>query len=303
MRVVSVLPSATEIVFALGHGGDLVGRSAECDYPAEVAGLPVVMRPRTLDAERPSREIDGRVTEARSRDESLYSLDIETLRALRPDLLLTQDLCGVCSVTSEEVQEACRVAGVAPRVLSLIPRTLTEVWETIPQVASALDDAPAGQRLADRLREAANGAHRSGTRPRVAVVEWLDPPILAGLWTSEMVELAGGETIGPHRGEVGERSSWSEIADRAPDLLVMSPCSFSVPRTLRELRDPALQDRVRRLAPRCGAFVADEAYFSRPGPRLAEGVRLVRGLIEGSEGRWPMPVARWSSTVEGTVPA
>jgi iron complex transport system substrate-binding protein len=303
MRVVSVLPSATEIVFALGHGDELVGRSAECDYPAEATVLPVVMRPRTLDTQSPSREIDSRVKEARSRDESLYTLDIPALRELRPDLLLTQDLCGVCSVTTEEVQGACQIAGVAPHVESLIPRTLAEVWETIPQVAHALHDAPAGARLAHHLREATSGLPIYGTRPRVAVVEWLDPPILAGLWTSEMVELAGGESVGPPRGEVGERLSWREIAERAPDLLVMSPCSFSVPRTLRELRDRALQEQVRRLSPRCGTFVADEAYFSRPGPRLAEGVRLVRALIEGTESRWPMPVARWSSTGAGTVPA
>ncbi|EQD46871.1 substrate-binding protein of ABC transporter, partial [mine drainage metagenome] len=131
MRVVSVLPSATEIVFALGRGHELVGRSAECDYPAEVRSRPVVMHPRTLDSLAASGEIDARVTAARARGESLYRLDVDRLRELRPDLLLTQDLCGVCSVTGDEVERACRDAGVHPAIVSLTPRRLEEVWASV----------------------------------------------------------------------------------------------------------------------------------------------------------------------------
>jgi iron complex transport system substrate-binding protein len=296
MRVVSVLPSATEIVYALGHGPELVGRSAECDYPREVVRLPVVMRPRTLDSERPSIEIDARVRSARARGESLYELDVELLKRLRPELLLTQDLCGVCSVTENEVAEACASAGVTPRIVTLTPRTLEEVWKTIPTVAHALGDALSGGRLLAALLERSRPGAPGAPLPRVAVVEWVDPPILAGLWAAEIVTSAGGTYLGPSPGTPGERSSWEEIATKNPDLIVISPCSFTVPRTRRELAEPAVRASVARLTPRLGTFVADEAYFSRPGPRLAEGVRLVRALLEGRLQNPPMPVEPWSAS-------
>ena len=304
MRVVSVLPSATEIVCALGHGASLVGRSAECDFPPEVSRLPIVMRPRTLDADRPSAEIDARVRRARARDESLYTLDVELLRSLRPDLLLTQDLCGVCSVTSAEVTEACSRAGVAPRVLSLVPRTLEEVWATIPSVASALGDPDAGTRLLASIRDRLPDPSASTVhRPRVAVVEWVDPPILGGLWDSDMIREGGGRSIGPGPGEPAERVTWDSLRERSPDLLLISPCSFSVQRTLEELGAPRARVGVSRISAPLGTFVVDEAYFSRPGPRLIEGVRLVRRLITGAWDSWPMPVARWPGAVAGVIQA
>jgi len=289
MRVVSVLPSATEIVYALGHGSELVGRSSECDFPPQVRALPEVMRPRVWDMDQPSQAIDDRVHKARSRNESLYDLDIELLSTLRPDLLLTQNLCGVCSVTEEEVTTACARAGVAPRVVSLAPTDLAEVWDSIETVGKALGDPDAGLVLARRSREATRG--RSPTGRSVAVVEWLDPPILAGLWTPDLIEAAGGVALGPKRGEPGRRTSWSELERNPPDLLVLSPCSFSVVRTNRELsaNSRLLQD-VRSVRPSLGCFVADEAYFSRPGPRLAEGEGLLRRLLDREPPNGPMPV-------------
>ena len=205
MRVVSLLPSATEIVCALGHPADLVGRSAECDHPAEVRSLPVVMAARAWDGAAPSAVIDARVRAARGRGESLYSLDVPLLRELRPDLLLTQDLCGVCSVTGSEVDAACAEAGIRPTVVSLTPRSLDEVWNSIETVGVALEDLEAGIRLAGELRR------RSAFRPAddppiVAVLEWLDPPILAGLWTPDMILRAGctdGHRIGNSRSADG----------------------------------------------------------------------------------------------------
>jgi iron complex transport system substrate-binding protein len=294
MRVVSLLPSATEIVCALGHRADLVARSAECDFPAEVNTLPAVMRPTALDADEPSRAIDARVREVRGRGESLYTLDIPALRALRPELLFTQDLCSVCSVTDREVAEACSVAGIAPRIVSLSPRTLPEVWDSVAAVADALGDPPAGARLCSSLR-ARSERRGAGQGPRVAVVEWLDPPILAGLWTPEIVRAGGGRPIGPDPGTPGTRTDWAALRSESPDLLILSPCSFSVPRTLRELEDPSLAAALGRVEAPRGVVVADEAYFSRPGPRLADGVELIRGLVEGRPGPAPMPLARWSS--------
>ncbi len=297
MRVVSLLPSATEIVCALGHGAELVGRSSECDYPAAVTELPAVMRPKTLDASAPSREIDARVQTTRGRGESLYWLDLPALRALRPDLLLTQDLCSVCSVTEAEVAAACSAAGIAPETLSLSPRTLDDVVRSIEQVAQALGDAEAGRRVAGELRARIRSPDRS-TGKRVAVVEWIDPPILAGLWATEMVHAAGGTSIGPCVGAPGLRTDWNAIRSAAPDLVVVTPCSFSVTRTLRELADPALAEAVRGSASEGRILLADEAYFSRPGPRLADGVELLRALLLGRSPPAPMPVARWPSAGE-----
>ena len=300
MRVISVLPSATEIVCALGHRSELVGRSSECDFPVVVQALPVVMRPRTLDSDRPAREIDARVREARAREESLYQLDLELLRNLRPDLLLTQDLCGVCSVTQEEVVSACEIAGVHPRVLSLSPTTLSEVWETVPVIGHALGDGPRGSELAASLR--ARTEPRQPTGRSVAVLEWLDPPILAGLWTPDLILAAGGEPVGPRSSERGERTTWDAIARAAPDLVVVSPCSFSVPRTFRELENRSLLAHLLGVRPRLGTFVADEAYFSRPGPRLAAGAELIATLLEGGTPYGPMPVAPISATLVGATP-
>ncbi len=288
MRVISVLPSATEIVCALGHGSELVGRSSECDFPPEVRQAPVVMRPRTWDSERPSREIDARVRGARSRNESLYELDVGLLQQLAPDLLLTQDLCGVCSVTEEEVASACAKAGVRPRVFSLTPTNLAQVWSTVEAVGEALEDPDRGHELARSLRDRSRPGPRTGRT--VAVVEWLDPPILAGLWTPDIIVAAGGIPLGPKTAEPGARTSWAELARQAPDLVVVSPCSFSVERSNRELTRSVLRSEVLSARPPLGTYLADEAYFSRPGPRLAAGVDLIRALLHGEPPRGPMPV-------------
>lgn len=297
MRIVSVLPSATEIVCELGARSQLVGRSAECDYPPDVRELPVVMRPRALDADRPSAEIDRRVRAARASGESLYELDVDRLRSLAPELLLTQDLCGVCSVTDREVADACAAAGVRPTIVSLAPRALEEVWATFATVGKAIGRPKEGLELAHRARQRSRPSP-AGSPPRVAVVEWLDPPILAGLWTPDIVRAAGGEPVGPEAGAPGLRTDWSEVARLRPDLVVLSPCSFSVERSRAELADARIADGVRRVAPRLGTFVADEAFFSRPGPRLAEGVELVRALLRGAEPRLTMPAVRWTGAAE-----
>jgi iron complex transport system substrate-binding protein len=301
MRVVSVLPSATEIVWALGHGPDLVGRSAECDFPPAVAALPIVMRPKTWDAAQPSSVIDARVQRVRRRRESLYELDIDLLRSLEPDVLLTQDLCGVCSVTDAEVAAACAKADVAPLIVSLTPRTLSDVWMSVETVARALGDPGAGRELSHRLRERSRAVGPNGRAPRVAVVEWLDPPILAGLWVPDMVRAAGGTIVAPRRGRPGVRTQWSEVVAERPDLVVLSPCSFSVERSRQELTDPALAQDIAGVRPTRGIYLADEAFFSRPGPRLADGVDLLRHLLWGSAWEPTMAVEPFAIPVERAV--
>ncbi|HZY71415.1 MAG TPA: cobalamin-binding protein [Thermoplasmata archaeon] len=279
MRVVSVLPSATEIVCALGLRGSLVGRSEECDYPPSVRELPVVMHARSADTDRASAEIDVRVQAARRAGASLYTLDVATLAALRPDVILTQDLCGVCSVTTDEVADGCARAGVSPRIVTLTPRTLADVWASAETIGASLGVPERGQELASGLRTRSMPGSAGDRRPRVAVVEWVDPPILAGLWVPEMIGSAGGDPVGPAPGEVGERTTWPEVADRHPDLVIVSPCSFSVERTRAELRASRTARGLLRLRPPLGTWILDESYFSRPGPRLANGVALLRALV------------------------
>lgn len=249
----------------------------------------MLMRPRTLDRALPSGEIDRRVRSARGRGESLYELDLVALARAAPDVLLTQDLCGVCSVTETEVEEACARAGAHPRIVSISPTRLDEVWESIVTVGRAIGREAEARTLVDviraRMRPAAAPAHA-----KVAVVEWLDPPILAGLWTPDIVRTAGGVPVGPQPGEAGARTTWPELARERPDIAILSPCAFSVARTLSELGGrPGLE--VRTALAGAHVVVADEAYFSRPGPRLAHGVELVRTLVSGERlsGGLPMP--------------
>jgi iron complex transport system substrate-binding protein len=291
VRIVSLLPSATEMVAALGRERDLVGRSEECDWPVSVRGLPVVMRARAWDSDRPSAEIDRRVRTTRGAGESLYVLDIPLLAKLRPDVILTQDLCGVCSVTEAEVGSACAAAGVAPRIVSLTPRSLSDVAENIVSVGEAIGAGPAGRALGKSFSKGTPGP--ADETSRVAVVEWLDPPILAGLWTPEMIARAGGTAVGPRPGAAGQRTTWHSIAKGRPDLVVVSPCSFSVTRTARELTDSRIGEMLLDLRAPRGVWLADEAYFSRPGPRLLHGIELLRNLLGSGSPDGPMPIQRW----------
>jgi len=293
VRVVSVLPSATEIVCALGSERSLVGRSEECDFPPTVRKLPVVMRARTLDAQRPSAEIDARVRASIARDESLYELDLPLLAELRPDLLLTQDLCRVCSVTDAEVAGACATAGVAPRLVSISPRRIADVWDSIEIIGRALGEAAAGERLAESLRRRTPEGP-AGRRPRVAVLEWLDPPIESGLWTPELIASAGGEAWSAASGGPAVRTTWQALEARPPDLTIVSPCAFDVHRTTEELRRGPLGTRLRAWRNPGGVWVADESYFSRPGPRLAEGRDLVADLLMGRNPADPTLVVPWA---------
>ena len=218
------------------------------------------------------------------------------LGRLAPDVLLTQDLCGVCSVTEDEVRAACGAAGVAPQILSLSPRSLPEVWDSIDRIGAAVGSAEAAQRLTGRLRRGSIATESADGRPRpsVAVVEWADPPILAGLWTPDIIEGGGGVPVGPATGEPGQRTDWERLRALQPDLVILAPCSFSVERTRTELERLPSNSAVHALRPRLGFWLADEAYFSRPGPRLIEGVRLVRALTDGQRPATPMPATAWA---------
>jgi iron complex transport system substrate-binding protein len=290
-RVVSLLPSLTEIVYALGAGDRLVGRSHECDHPAGALALPAVTAPRFASAiAAPSRDLDAELRR-RLRDAlSPFAVDAERLRALAPDLVLTQDQCRACAVSLPEVERALGPNG--PCVLSLSPSTLGDVWDSVNAVAGALGCPEEGRallaRLAERVANVGERAGRRARRPRVAVIEWLEPLMAAGHWTPELVAIAGGEPVIARTGERSRWISWGELAAADPDVIVVAPCGFAQGRTREELGLLTSLPGWRRLAAVRGerVFLADgKALFNRPGPRLADSLELLSALLDQAEKR------------------
>jgi iron complex transport system substrate-binding protein len=272
VQVVSLVPSATEIIAALGLSGYLVGRSHECNYPVEVQAVPVVSASRIDTSAIPSAQIDREVRDALADGRPLYAVDAELLERLAPDLIVTQDLCEVCAVPSGEVR---RVAHVDVETVSLDPRDLAEIEESIRTLARHLGAAGPGEVLAQEMHHRIDGvrqAVRGLPRPRVFVAEWLDPPFAAGHWVPEMVSFAGGDEV---LGQARERSfatTWEAVAQAAPQLLVLAPCGFDLERTVSEAGGvPAMGARV--------VAVDGDAAYSRPGPRVAEGVAQLAHLM------------------------
>ncbi|HEX2195578.1 MAG TPA: cobalamin-binding protein [Actinomycetota bacterium] len=289
MRVVSLLPSATEIVYALGAQDDLVGVSCDCDHPAVVADKPVVSRTALeISSGSSPGDVDRMVRERLETADSIYSVDRELVQRLRPDVILAQDLCRVCAVPSGDVEEALSALGCTAEVVSLDPRTLDDVIDSIATVGAALGvperaaAVVAGLRARlDRVRDAVRGK----PRPRVVVLEWADPPFAGGHWIPDMVEIAGGCDVLAEPGQTSRTVTWAEIAEAAPDALVYAPCGYDLDEARAQL--PALLevDAFRNLPPvRSGAVCAvdSSAYFSRPGPRLVDGVEILAGLLHPS---------------------
>lgn len=281
MRIVSLLPSATEIVCALGLGDRLVGVSHECDYPEFVRDLPKVTR-TVIPADAPSGEIDRLVREQLRSGGALYSLDDALLEELRPDLILTQALCNVCAVAEEEVSEAaCRLPG-RPRVVNLDPRDLSEVLDSIRQVAEAAgveqDAEKVIRGLQARVEAVALRSKRLKNRPRVALLEWLDPPFSCGHWNPELVRIAGGiEGLGKER-QSSRTLKWDEVISWQPEVVFIACCGFSVARTLEDVGLLSSVPGWEQIpAVRSGrVYVVDGSqYFSRPGPRLVDSLEIL----------------------------
>ncbi|GCD97688.1 cobalamin-binding protein [Embleya hyalina] len=288
MRIVSLLPAATDLVAELGLVGDLVGRTHECDWPpGEVAGVPVVTRAE-FDADRlSSREISEAVGGAAHRGSSLYTLDAERLAELAPDVVLTQDLCDVCAVSYTAVSETVRVLDAGPRVVSLEPRTLPDVLDTLTHVGAVLgvQDVAAARLRELRARMAAVTAAVAGRpKPRVAAVEWLDPLWPAGHWVPEQIGLAGGEPLLAAPGEHTKAMEWAAVRDTRPDVILVLPCGFAPERTESEASLltslPGWSDLP---AVRSGrVWVLDgPAYFNRPGPRVVRGAEVLAWVLHG----------------------
>ncbi len=284
MRICSLLPSATEIVYALGFGDSLVAVTHECDYPAPARMLPRVTR-TSIQQEMASREIDAAVVEAASTGESLYQIDGEMLERLRPDLILTQQLCEVCAVSVGEIQRTLRNLSSRPVVLNLEPRSLAGILENIIDVARATDREQTGRDLVrslssriERVRCRASGA----SRPRVFCMEWADPVFCGGHWMKELVDIAGGRDDLARLHEPSMKLPWDAVLQFAPEVMVLTCCGFDVARGLREIDILAALPGFDGLpAVQAGrVYVADAmSYFSRPGPRIVESLEILAHLI------------------------
>ena len=283
MRVVSLLPGATEILHFTGAADTLVGVTHECDYPKGVETLPKLTTSR-IQAGMTGAEIDAAVSRL-SDEGSLYTLDADLLADLSPDLVLTQGLCDVCAVSMSVVEEAVSALDPKPEILSMNPTSLGEVLECVAEVGKAVgrEDETREKLAALRLRlDLVQDAVAGLSRPRVGCIEWLDPPFSAGHWVPEMVRLAGGQESFAGEGEPSSRLSWKEVFEAEPEVLAFMPCGFDVKRTVEEARPLADLPGWEELpAVRSGRVWALDAnsYFSRPGPRLVEGVEMLARII------------------------
>lgn len=281
MRIVSLLPSATEMVCALGLDDQLVGVTHECDYPPSVRRLPKVTR-TLVPVDAPSADIDRLVRERLTTTRALYTLDMPVLRELRPDLIVTQALCDVCAVAEDEVRAAARALPGAPRVINLEPQTLSDVLDCIREVGAAAGAEQRAERvvadLTERVSVVVARSNAARHRPRVALLEWLDPPFSCGHWSPELVRLAGGiEGLG-REGRRSRTLRWDEVTAWRPEVVFVACCGFDVERTLRDV--PALQNVSGWQdvpAVRSGrVYVTDGSqYFSRPGPRLVDSLEIL----------------------------
>ncbi len=272
MRICSLLPSATEIIADLGLAGSLVGVSAECDTPAAVRGLPVVTGARIDTSMLPSASIDEAVRAQLRDGTSLYVIDADLIEELRPDLIVTQDLCPVCAVSSAEVASVCRIE---VEVISLDPRTIAEVAESARELGRRLGVAARGDEVASAMLERIDAVHArvagAPLRP-VFLAEWLDPPFAPGHWVPEMIEAAGGSCVLGRAGEPSEATTWAAVAAAAPELVVLAPCGFDALRAAAEAR--LVPDTA------CRTVAVDaNAYYSRPAPRIAAGVEQLGFLL------------------------
>jgi iron complex transport system substrate-binding protein len=279
MRIVSLVPSATEMLFALGRGPDLVAVTHECDYPAAVRELPKITRD-VLPPGLSAAEIDAAVRERTLAGQSIYELDDELLHDLRPDLIVTQALCSVCAVSYEDVRTVAQEIETRPQVIALDPHTVGEVLgdaRTLAQATGSKDAAVElirdGAARIDRVRLAVRGSRR----PRVAALEWLDPPFAAGHWVPQLIEYAGGEDVLGFAGEPSEERGWTEIRASEPDVIVVMPCGYDAETAYRE----AEMHRDELLSLGAGEVVAVDAasYFSRPGPRIVDGLELLAYIL------------------------
>jgi iron complex transport system substrate-binding protein len=286
MRIVSLLPSASEIVCALGYGDRLVGRSHECDHPPSVADLPICSRPR-IRVDVSSNEIDQSVKAIVSKGLSVYEIDEDTLRTLAPDFIVTQTQCDVCAVSERDVEQAVeKWLDGRGEIISLNPNRLEDVWTDIIRVATALGNRGNGEVVAAALRqrmcEIQERTVQLERKPRVALIEWIEPLMAAGNWMPTLVEMAGGQNL---IGKAGEHSPWmtlDELERADPDVIVITACGFGLERTRSEMHPLTDRPQWRALTAvsEGQVFLTDgHHFFNRPGPRLVESLQILTEIL------------------------
>jgi iron complex transport system substrate-binding protein len=286
MKICSLVPGATEIVFALGLGDQVVGVTHECDWPHEAGTRPAVTASLIDSDGLSSAEIDRAVTTAAANGRALYAIDEEAWRQIEADVVLVQELCDVCAVSRDDVHDLVRARRLDVETIDVSPTTLAGVLTTISVLGVRLDEEGAADELTSgmrtRLRRVEAALTETESVPRVFVCEWLEPPFAAGHWVPDMIAIAGGHDVAGESGEPSRRLSWSDVAALDPDVIVLAPCGFDLDRTLAEIDPDALRRELGETSARREGkiFAVDaNAYFSRPGPRLVDGVELLAHLL------------------------
>jgi iron complex transport system substrate-binding protein len=292
MKVCSLLPSATEMLFAMGAGDDVVGVTFECDYPAEARERPRVVFSRMPEGIS-SAEIDALVTATGAEGKSLYFADFERLEQLAPDLIVLQDLCHVCAIDSPTLARDLSRLSSQPQIISLNANSLEGIFREIEMVGEAAGHAEGARRLAVGLRDRVERVRKSvaptAQRPRVLCLEWLDPLFQGGHWVPEMVEIAGGEAVLAAPGEMSVRIPWEQVAASQPEIVVVMPCGYDLAETVTQFHElePGFPAEWRELPAVRGqrVYAVDgSAYYSRPGPRVVDGLEILRSIL--SETGW-----------------
>jgi iron complex transport system substrate-binding protein len=286
MRICSFLPSTTEIVYELGLGDSLVGVTHECNYPPEVKEKDVVIMSFLDHKKLSSREIDDLVSKNAAEGKSTYLVDKEALKKANPDIILTQKLCEVCAVSGNQVMEAVEVLGHMPEIISLEPTTIYEIFDTITTIGGATGAEERAKEITDslkaRVEKIRSALENERDRPRVFCLEWLDPPFVGGHWVPEMVEIAGGDNGIGKAGEPSFKTTWEDINNFAPQKLFIMPCGFDIEKTIDELDAVTSKDEWFALpATNKGEiYIVDaNSYFSRPGPRIVDGLEILAKAI------------------------
>jgi iron complex transport system substrate-binding protein len=289
-RIVSFLPAGTEMVYALGAGSEPVGRSHECDYPASVTRLPVVSRPAlNLDDASPGA-IDRAVADSLGTGDTLYTIDEVLLRDLKPDVILTQNLCRVCAPSGDELTRAVRKFDLHPEVLFLTPRNIAEIVENILAVGSAIGRSSEAESLVRDQEEriaAVRAAVGKATVRRVVFLEWTEPLFCGGHWVPEMISLAGGVDPLGRPGEDSLRMGWDDVVKASPEIIIVSPCGYRLERAAELAR------KMPRVSNAAVYAVDANSYFARPGPRVAEGVELLAHLFHPDLFPWSHADRPW----------
>jgi iron complex transport system substrate-binding protein len=297
MRIASLVPSATETLFALGFGTQVVAVTHECDWPPQASSLPHLTRTVIPPGLGPA-EIDRVVRETVGAGQPLYELDAERLAELDPDLIVTQAVCEVCAVSYDDVVAVAAALPSRPRVLSLDPLTLDDVLDDLVRVAEAAGEPAAGRQAHDdaRARLAAVARAVAGRgRPRVLAIEWLDPPFVAGHWVPEMISIGGGRDVLGTAGAKSRTVEWTQLEEARPDYILVMPCGYGVARSAEEAE--AFVDRLSALHAEHVVAVDASAYFSRPGPRLVTGVELLASILHPQ--RAPRPAGEMCIELAG----